>query len=185
MTDSNSIEKSNIQIDDDRELLDIYDCNAIPTGKTIIRGTPIKSGEYSLSVHLFIYNSKGLFLVQKRSYKKRSLPGIWSVTCGAVSAGEDSISAGIREAKEEVGLDITKEQFEFIDKIKRRHSFVDIFFIKSNFEISKLVLQEDEVDSVKLASPKELLNMIIASSNANSTYLASITRAMKERGLIQ
>lgn len=167
------------------ELLDIYDSNAQPTGKTIVRGTPINSGEYSLSVHLFIYNSKGMFLLQKRSKKKKSLPGIWSVTCGAVSSGEDSITAGIREAKEEVGISLEPEQFEFIEKIKRRHSFVDIYFIKANFDIAKCVLQKDEVDSIKLSSPKELLNLVISSSNSNSTYLAAITKAMKERGLIQ
>lgn len=170
---------------DSPELLDVYNSDAKPTGKTIVRGTPIKSGEYSLSVHLFIYNSKGMFLLQKRSKKKRSLPGIWSVTCGAVSAGEDSITAGIREAKEEVGILLEKEQFEFIEKIKRRHSFVDIYFVRANFDITKCVLQKDEVDSIKLSSPKELLNIVISSTNANSTYLAAINRAMKERGLIQ
>lgn len=167
------------------EMLDIYDADALPTGKTIVRGTPIQSGEYSLSVHLFIYNPKGMFLIQKRSKKKKSLPGIWSVTCGAVSAGEDSITAGIREAKEEVGIELNEQQFEFVEKIKRRHSFVDIYFVKSNFDITKCILQKDEVDSIKLSSPKELLNIVISSTSANSTYLAAITRAMKERGLIQ
>ena len=57
---------------EDHEVLDLYDEDANPTGKTIVRGTPIKNGEYSLSVHMFIYNSKGMFILQKRSKKKKS-----------------------------------------------------------------------------------------------------------------
>jgi isopentenyldiphosphate isomerase len=168
----------------DHEILDIYDENAEPTGKTVLRGTPIKNGEYSLSVHMFIYNPKGMFILQKRSKKKKSLPGVWGVTCGAVSTGEDSISAGIREAKEELGLQLEPDSFEFVEKIKRRYSFVDIYFVKAKFDISKCILQKDEVESIKLSSPKELLNIILSSPNTNSTYSAAVKRAMKERGLI-
>lgn len=166
------------------ELLDIYDEHAIPTGKTILRGTPIRNGEYSLSVHMYIYTPKGKFLLQKRSTKKRSLPGIWSVTCGAVKAGEDSITAGIREAKEEVGLDIPADSFQFIEKIKRRHSFIDLYFIEHDFDIDMCQLQKDEVDSVRLCTPTELLSLIRCSESSNSSYAAAVGRAMKRLNLI-
>ena len=48
-----------------------------------------------------------------------------------------------------------------------------------------LQAQKDEVDLIKLSSPRELINLINSSSNSNSAYLAAITKAMKERGLIQ
>ena len=133
---------------------------------------------------MFIYNSKGMFIIQKRSKKKKSLPGVWGVTCGAVTSGEDSITAGLREAKEELGIVLERENFEFVEKIKRRYSFVDIYFIKAKFELSKCILQSDEVESIKLSSPKELLNIIMSSPNINSSYSAAVKRAMKERGLI-
>ena len=169
---------------DQPEMLDIYDENAVLTGKTIVRGTPIRNGEYSLSVHMYIYTPKGKFLLQKRSIKKRSLPGIWSVTCGAVMAGEDSITAGIREAKEEVGLDIPAESFQFVEKIKRRHSFVDLYFIELDFDINQCKLQKEEVDSVRLCSPTELLRLIRSSESSNSTYAAAVGRTMKKLNLI-
>ena len=169
---------------DHPEILDIYDENANPTGKTILRGTPIRNGEYSLSVHMYIYTPKGKFLLQKRSVKKRSLPGIWSITCGAVKAGENSITAGIREAKEEVGLDIPKEAFVFIEKIKRRHSFIDLYFIEHDFDINMCKLQKDEVDSVRLCTPTELLSLIRSSESSNSSYAAAVGRAMKKLNLI-
>ena len=166
------------------EILDIYDENAKPTGKTIMRGTPIRNGEDSLSVHMYIYTSKGKFLLQKRSAKKRSLPGIWSVTCGAVKAGEDSITAGIREAKEEVGLDIPADAFCFIEKIKRRHSFIDLYFVEHDFDVNSCQLQKDEVDSVRLCSASELLALIRTSESSNSSYAAAVGRAMKKLNLI-
>ena len=166
------------------EILDIYDENAKPTGKTILRGTPIRNGEYSLSVHMYIYTPKGKFLLQKRSTKKRSLPGIWSVTCGAVKSGEDSITAGIREAKEEVGLDIPSEAFRFIEKIKRRHSFIDLYFVEIDFDINDCKLQKDEVDSVRMCSAPELLALIRCSESSNSSYAAAVGRAMKNLNLI-
>ena len=182
--EDNKSKTAKLRTDTEIEVLDLYNENAEPTGRTILRGAPIKNGEYSLSVHMFIYNSKGMFILQKRSKKKKSLPGVWGVTCGAAMSGEDSISAGIREAKEELGLELEPESFEFIEKIKRRYSFVDIYFIKAKFDISKCVLQKEEVESIKLSSPKELLNIIMASPNINSTYSAAVKRAMKERGLI-
>ena len=166
------------------EYLDIYNEKGEKTGKIISRGTPIKNGEFSLSVHLFIYNSKGMFLVQKRSKSKRSLPGIWSITCGAVVSGEDSLSAGMREAREELGIFLEPSSFDYIKRIKRKHSFIDIYFIKYNFEIQSLILQKEEVETVKTSSPKELLQMLNSTSNVNSSYSAAVARAMKERGLI-
>ena len=165
------------------ELLDLYDENARKTGKIIVRGTPIRNGEYSMSVHMYIYNSAGQFLLQKRSMQKKSLPGIWSVTCGAVSSGENSIEAGIREAREELGLTVSEEQFEFIGRIKRRHSFINVYFLKLDFDLSKLVLQKEEVDAVRLCRSGELLNIIRSTENVGSTYLNALTSAIKERNL--
>ena len=123
------------------EYLDLYDENAKKTGKVIVRGTPIRQGEYSMSVHLYIYNNNGDFLLQKRSKSKKSLPGIWSVTCGAVSSGENSMQAGIRETKEEVGIELKEEMLQFVARIKRRRSCIDIYFVKADFSLDECVLQ--------------------------------------------
>lgn len=172
------------ELKNEQEFLDIYNEKGEKTGKIVERGTVIGKGEFSLSVHLFIYNSKDMFLVQKRSKQKKSLPGMWSITSGAVMSGEDSMSAGIREAQEELGLTLDRSNFEFIERIKRRHSFVDIYFIRYPFNIQSLILQEEEVESVKISSPRELLRMLNSTSNLNSSYTAAISKAMKEHGMI-
>lgn len=165
------------------ELLDLYDENAIKTGKVIVRGTPIRNGEYSMSVHMYIYNAEGQFLLQKRSQTKKSLPGVWSVTCGAVTSGENSVEAGVREAYEELGMTLSPDAFEFAKRIKRRHSFIDIYFIKAEIDLNKLVLQKEEVDAVRLCRSGELLNIIRASENVGSNYSATVAREIKLRGL--
>ncbi len=166
------------------EYLDLYDENAKKTGKVIVRGTPIRQGEYSMSVHLYIYNQNGDFLLQKRSKNKKSLPGIWSVTCGAVSSGEDSLQAGIREAKEEVGIDLSPEMLRFVARIKRRRSFIDIYFVKADFTLDGCVLQKEEVEEVRLCRGKELLGIIGSSERVNSSYTAAVSSAMRKRGLL-
>lgn len=166
------------------EYLDLYDENAKKTGKVIVRGTPIRQGEYSMSVHLYIYNSNGDFLLQKRSKSKKSLPGIWSVTCGAVSSGENSVQAGIRETKEEVGIELTEEMLQFVARIKRRRSFIDIYFVKVDFLPEDCVLQKEEVEEIRLCKGKELLGIIGSSERVNGSYSAAILSAMRKRGLL-
>ncbi len=166
------------------EYLDIYDENAKRTGRIIVRGTPVRLGEYSMSVHLYIYNRAGEFLVQKRSKNKRSLPGIWSVTCGAVTAGENSVEAGVREAAEEVGLFLSPDELEMAGRVKKKRSFIDIYFAKKDFSTEKCVLQKEEVEEIRMCSARELLSIIQASERANSGYTAVIENAMKARGML-
>lgn len=166
------------------EYLDIYDENANKTGKVIVRGTQVAPGEYSMSVHVYIYNKDGRFLIQKRSKNKKSLPGIWSVTCGAVSSGENSLEAGVREVGEEVGLDLDAGEFEFITRIKRRRSFIDVYFVKTDFSLENCVLQKEEVDEVRLCTAKELLAVISSSERVNSGYTAALERTLKNKKMI-
>lgn len=72
------------------ELWDILDIEGNKTGKTIERGQTMLENEYMLSVHIYLRNKEGLYLIQKRSEKKDKLPGIWDVTLGSVVSGEDS-----------------------------------------------------------------------------------------------
>ena len=76
------------------------------------------------------------------------------------------------------------EDFEFVEKIKRRHSFIDLYFIELDFDINSCKLQKDEVDNVRLCTPTELLSLIRSSESSNSSYAAAVGRAMKKLNLI-
>lgn len=63
----------------------------------------MEDGEYHLSVHVWLLNHNGEFLLIKRSPNK-GYPNMWESTGGSAIAGDDSLSAAIREVKEETGL---------------------------------------------------------------------------------
>ena len=94
------------------------------------------------------------------------------------------MQAGIREAQEELGLRLVPEQLQMVGRIKRRRSFIDIYFVEEDFSIDRCVLQEDEVEDVRHCGGRELLAIIGSSERVNSSYTAAVERAMKKRGLL-
>lgn len=91
------------------ELWDLYDENRTLTGRTHIRGESIPAGYYHLVVHVWIRNSEGKYLISQRSASRPTCPLMWECVGGSVVSGEDSLTGAIREAKEEVGIDLTPE----------------------------------------------------------------------------
>ena len=87
------------------ELWDIYDINRKPTGRTVERGKPMKSGEYHIVVNVWIRNSKGEWLISKRTPNKH-FPLLWEPTGGSAVSGESSFDAAIRETREELGVEL-------------------------------------------------------------------------------
>lgn len=152
------------------EIWDILDEHGNKTGRFAVRGEALASGEYILAVHVYIRNSKGEYLIQKRSMKKQILPGIWDITGGVVIAGEDNIHAAIREVKEEVGIILERDQMNLIGRLKRKNTFIDIWLAKANFDIDDCILQEDEVDDVMLVSSDKLINMVFEADYRDDDY---------------
>ena len=141
------------------EKRDLYDINRIPTGETILKGETIPSDRYIVVVLAFIQNLYGKFLVQKRSVQK---DGKYALTGGHPKSGETSSQGMITQIKEELGLDINKNELELIfsGREDSHHVFFDIYFIKKNFNIDDLILQKEEVDFVQWNSMSEILSMI-------------------------
>lgn len=117
-------------------------------------------GEYRQSVHTWIMNSKGEFLIQKRTPNKKNFPNMWSQTGGGVDSGETTLQAAIRECHEELGINIEKDEIEFMLSFKRKYDFVDVWLVKHDYDISTLVLQEDEVSDVRWASIDEIRELM-------------------------
>ena len=136
------------------ELVDKLDNKRQPLHKIVERHEKI-DGEYRQSVHTWIQNSKGEFLIQKRSPNKTTFPNMWSQTGGGVDAGETSLQGALRECKEELGININPDNMEFILSFKRKYVFVDVWLVKQDIDISKIVLQE-EVSDVKWATIDEI-----------------------------
>lgn len=117
-------------------------------------------GEYRQSVHTWIMNSNGEFLIQKRTPNKRTFPNKWSQTGGGVDEGETTLEAALRECSEELGISINPDNMELILSFKRKYDFVDVWLVKQDLKIEELVLQEDEVSEVKWATIDEIRNLM-------------------------
>ncbi|MBQ0110377.1 MAG: NUDIX domain-containing protein [Oscillospiraceae bacterium] len=140
------------------ELWDVYDGNGKPTGKIVPRGVrTLKNGEYHLVVHIWPISKDGALLIQRRSHKKRMMPGIWAATGGSAIAGENSLTAAKRELFEELGI---TSQLEFIKRMRKRNSFVDIYATRVRATVDSLKLQKSEVASAKWVSIQTLENMV-------------------------
>lgn len=146
------------------ELWDILDGNGKPTGKTVRRGDPMQAGEFHLVVHVWIKDSRGRYLISKRSPNKELLPNYWDTTCGAAISGEDSLAAALREAKEEVGVDLNPRRGNMILRYKRHHKdrslFVDVWLFHKDAPDDKIVIQLEEVSEAKWADEAEIRELV-------------------------
>lgn len=147
------------------EKWDVLDANGNPTGQTALRGkTVLGTDEYHLVVHIWVVSSDGRFLIQKRSATKALMPGEWAATGGAALSGEQSFEAAARELKEELGINSTEKTLKFVKRIKRRNSFVDIWYICTDVSAESLTLQKSEVEKAIWVT-KEQLEQMIKSGN--------------------
>ena len=117
-------------------------------------------GEYRQSVHTWIMNRNGEFLIQKRTPNKKNFPNKWSQTGGGVDEGETTLEAALRECSEELGISINPDNMELILSFKRKYDFVDVWLVKQDLKIEELILQEDEVSEVKWATVDEIRNLM-------------------------
>ena len=151
------------------EIFDVLNEKGEYTGKTESREKCHKEGLWHKAVSLFIINSKEQVLLQRRSANKRMWPNMWDITAGGhVLAGEFGFQAIIRETKEELGVDLNKNDITFIGSsistnfkgdIANRH-FNEIYIANKDIDETSLILQEDEVSEVKWIDKNEIIQKI-------------------------
>ena len=144
------------------EKWDILDAQGRPTGRRINRGRRaiLRSGEYHAVVHIWIIDSQGRLLIQRRSEKKHLMPGEWAATGGAAIAGETPFAAARRELYEELSIYSDENSLKKIATIKRRNSILSIWRIKKDVPVRALRLQRSEVAEVRWVTREELERMI-------------------------
>ena len=139
------------------EILDVYNEDGKPINKTVTRpckDEDLNKGEHFAVSIIFIENSKGEFLIQ------RVPKGDYSSTGGHVQAGETPLEAVIRETKEEIGLDISKDNiidlgFRLFD-IPLRF----LLYVKKDVELKDLTIDNDEVVGVEWMSQDRINKLI-------------------------
>lgn len=160
------------------EIWDIYDRERKLTGRTIRRGDVLKQGEFHLCVHAWITAPDGRFLITQRAPGK-GYAGMWECSGGSAVAGEDSLTAALREVKEETGLSPAAGSGRLVMTIRREHDFCDIWHFRHYFSLDDIVLQEGETCGARLVTFDELLRMKSDGTLVPFAYLESIRYKLK------
>ena len=120
------------------ELWDVYDENRKLTGRLHQRGKQLASGDYHLVVHVWMQNDQGQFLLTKRSPNK-GFPNMWESTGGSAIAGDNSLTAALREVKEETGLLLDAEKGRCVLSTKHSDYFRDVWLFHQDFSLENVV----------------------------------------------
>ena len=165
------------------EKWELLDADGHPTGKIITRGEPLLDGQYHLVEHIWIVDSKGRILLQRRADHLRLMAGMWAATGGSAVAGEDSESAARRELFEELGIRTAAGELVYGGRMRRRNSFTDIWLLYRDIDPATLRLQKEEVAEARWATPDELVQMLNNRTfhHYGSAYFQFVFRAI-ERG---
>ena len=139
------------------EKRDLYDKDRNFIGKTIYKGEDVPEGYYYLTVMTFMENVDGRFLIQKTSKEKG---GDYSTTGGHPKSGEDSFEGLITEVKEELGIDISNENIILVKSVMAHNTICDIYYVKMDIDLDKIVCQKEEVDKVLLLTTEEIKELI-------------------------
>ena len=142
------------------EKRDLYDSKRNITGETILKGEKIPPNRYIIVVLVFIQNSEGKFLIQKRSKRKN---GKYATTGGHPKSGESSIQGIITEVNEEIGLKLKSNDLKlyFSGRSDAERVFWDDYYVKMDVkDIKKLKLQEEEVSLVEWLSEDEIKQLM-------------------------
>lgn len=150
------------------ELLDVVDENNNLTGIQENKDIIHEKGLLHREIAVFIQNEKGEFLIQKRSANKKQAPNKWCLTTGHVELGEEYDEAAIREAKEELGIEIKEEDLIPLGIFKQsvksgkaiNNSFMKYYFYKTNKKIEDYTIQLEELSEIKHVSFNEIVRVI-------------------------
>ena len=147
------------------ELLDIVDENNNLTGEFIDREIVHSEGLLHREVGVIVLNENNEMLLEKRSLTKKQSPGKWALCAGHIEAGDTPENAILREVKEEIGIDITKNDLEFLDVFRRdkkfdngqhNNTYIYIYIYKTNKKVEDYIIQIEELSEVKYFPIKDI-----------------------------
>lgn len=162
------------------ERLQVVDENDNPV-RIATREEAWKNGWILRHSYMVLRDKDGNFLLQQRSQKKKSNPGIWTwAATGHVDEGETYEIAAPRELFEEIGV---KAELTPIGKIRSSHpnkfgvvdAFITVFTGIVDHDVA-ITVDPEEVETTRWFSPSELKQMMTDTPekfthNMRKTYL--------------
>ncbi|MCL2190094.1 MAG: histidine phosphatase family protein [Defluviitaleaceae bacterium] len=148
------------------EFWDLLDADRKPLGITHRRGMPKPPNTYHTVVRAWVMNAQGQILCTRRAFTKLGSPGLWEVPTGSASAGETSLTAVLRELREESGITPPPDSGTLIRTVREERSFWDNWLFRYDFNLADVVLQEGETIDAKAFTLEEIEEIV-----AQGTYI--------------
>lgn len=146
------------------EMFDLYNSNGELIGKVVERGSKLETGEFHLVAHIWIRNSEGKYLIQKRAKKTDKIFGQYAATGGAVTSGENSLQGAVREVKEEIGLTISESELKCIKRYYITNSYssyiTDLYLVEKDVDLSSLTIDQNELSECVFMTMDEIRQLV-------------------------
>lgn len=105
--------------------------------------------------HVAIVLQKGTkTLFVQRSFQKRALPGLWAFPSGTMRKGETPEQTALREAREELGIEITGREVLLVKELPRSDVRLHFVFCTSVQDVLP-THQHEEFEQVKWLTFRE------------------------------
>ncbi len=161
------------------EYWDVYNEKKERTGKIVKRGDFLNDDEYHIVVNAWIKNQDGKYLISQRSANK-SHPLMWETTGGSILQGETALDGVLREVKEELNIDLNKQDAIYIGSGKRYYKgcpdILEIFLFEINSENLNIKVQEEEVNDYMWASVNEIKHLYESKKFEATLYFDEIIK---------
>lgn len=138
---------------DKEELLCVLDEEGNKTGKYELRSLVHKNGLFHNEVALWIIDKENKsVLIQKRSPNKIHNPNKIGLCAGHVVADDTLEETVFKEAREEIGVDLSDYKLNFLIRLKRydqnQKCFSYHYYIFAKIDVSKVKIQKEELTDV-------------------------------------
>lgn len=172
----------NLQTSSD-ELWDVLDADRNPTGRVHRRGDFLEPGDYHLIVHIWVMGENGEFLLTKRTPNK-GFPNMWEATGGSALTGDDSLTAAVREVREETGLALDPMRGSCVLQYRREEAFVDVWLFRQEFDLDDVILLEGETCDKMRADIPKILDLQAQGRLVPFPYLQQLFDLVKKREFV-
>ena len=141
------------------EYFDLYDEAGRPLGRAKPRDEVHRDGDWHRSAHIWVFTSAGQVLFQRRAANKDTWPGRLDASIGGhYRAGEDGAASVVREAWEELGLTVERDELLRLGerRIDSREPGVidreiqDIFLLRRDLPLAAYRPQDNEIAALTL-----------------------------------
>ena len=167
------------------EIFDIVDDSDSVVGSAS-REEVHRLGLLHRSTHLIVFDSRGRVLLQRRSAEKDTFPGRWdSSVSGHVDSGEMYDQCVLREAKEEIGIDLfeTPERIFKIDACEETAQ--EFTWVYRTFHEGPFHVNEEEVSEVKWFARKDLDRLLNSKREDFSPAFALVWTMARDSGVLE